>query len=341
MRVKVLGGGAYGSHVTMALRRDGYDARLFETASRLFSGASGQIPARLHAGFHYPRSKLTRDACRAHKAEFMATYGHLTRGVPINLYCVAEHDSLLDFGTYRAIMRNELEFVTVDRPEEFGLQNVEGALLTGERHIIVDRMREFFTEALAGHVEYNMPRGGIDDADWDAVLDATFCAHDQIGVDRFEACLTVLLEGPTDRSVTIMDGALPSLYVWDEAAGLCSLTSAKFTPLARRATWNDARAFLDKHMPTGLLVERGQAMFDQMAFYFPRIRDEYRIVDYRTAIRAMPRSAADARLVDVIRVGERGIRIRAGKLDAIFDAERKVKAMLAEMPGGSVKMLAA
>ena len=74
-------------------------------------------------------------------------------------------------------------------------------------------------------------------------------------------------------------------------------------------------------------------MFSQMEFYFPRIRDEYRIVDYRTAIRALPRSAADARLCEVIRVGERGIRIRAGKLDAIFHAEREVKRLLAEMSG--------
>jgi hypothetical protein len=46
------------------------------------------------------------------------------------------------------------------------------------------------------------------------------------------------------------------------------------------------------------------------------------------AIRAMPRSAAAARLVNVVRVGERAIRVRAGKLDAIFAAERCVMEML-------------
>jgi hypothetical protein len=42
----------------------------------------------------------------------------------------------------------------------------------------------------------------------------------------------------------------------------------------------------------------------------------------------MPRSAADARLVDVVRVGERALRVRAGKIDAIFHAERLVREMI-------------
>jgi hypothetical protein len=39
----------------------------------------------------------------------------------------------------------------------------------------------------------------------------------------------------------------------------------------------------------------------------------------------MPRSGSDARLVDVVRVGERALRIRAGKIDAILHAEQLVR----------------
>jgi hypothetical protein len=69
-------------------------------------------------------------------------------------------------------------------------------------------------------------------------------------------------------------------------------------------------------------------MLDQMAEYWAASRDLYTIADFRLAIRAMPQSAADARLVDVVRVGERTIRVRAGKIDAIFEAEAIVRAML-------------
>jgi hypothetical protein len=36
-----------------------------------------------------------------------------------------------------------------------------------------------------------------------------------------------------DKAVTIMDGPYPSLYPWDEENGICSLTSAKWTPIAK------------------------------------------------------------------------------------------------------------
>ncbi len=344
MRVRVLGGGVYGTHLTLALAEDGYDVELHEIAPRLFAGASGNQPARLHQGFHYCRSKLTRAACQEHFAEFMARYGHLTHGVPVNVYAVAEHESLLDFGTYKQILRDEIEFVTVEsvtsvssakevtveRPAELGLRNVEGAILTGERHFIVDRAREHFTKALGNRVIYNQPPGEVDDPRWDVTVDCTFCAHDSIGIDRFEACLTVLLEGPTDRAVTVMDGPFGSIYPWDESQGLSSLTSAKWTPLARTPTWGAARVFLDGPTAKDAVAECSRGMFAQMVSFYPRIRDEYRIVDHRLAIRAMPRSAADARLVDVVRIGDRALRVRAGKLDAIFHAERVIRDMLRE-----------
>lgn len=328
MRARILGSGIYGCHLATALLADGHDVVVHEIADRVFAGASGNIPARCHNGQHYPRSQLTRAACQAHHAELMHRYGDFTHGVPVNLYAIAEHDSLMDFGTYRQLLKSEIEFITVERPAELGLRNVEGAILTGERHILVDKLRQHFEASLAGHLWFGMPPGEVNDERWDVTIDATFCAHEEIGIDRFEACLTVLLNGPTTQAVTIMDGELPSLYPWDEEQGLCSLTSAKWTPLARRATWKDARFYLDHELSKEMLERHTTEMFNQMAFYYPRIRDEFRVVDHRLAIRAMPKSAADARLIHVLQVGRRALRIRAGKLDAIFDAERQVMASI-------------
>ncbi len=326
MRIRVLGGGFYGAHIAAALAGDN-EVELHEIASRLFNGASGNMPARLHMGQHYPRSKLTRAACQEHFVVFMERYGHLTHGVPVNIYAVARDESLMDFGTYRQVLRDEIELVTIHEPRELGLENVEGAVLTGERHVLVDEAREFFADKLGGLVRYDAPPGEVDSGNWQLTIDCTFCAHDSVGIDRFEACLTVLLEGPVDRAVTIMDGPLPSLYPWDEAQGLSSLTSARWTPLGREATWAGAAA----HFSDGdkIAVHVGE-MFKQMTRFYPRLADEYRVADRRLAVRAMPRSAADARLVDVVRVGERAVRIRAGKLDAIFHAERVIRDMLPE-----------
>src|SRR3954468_24745718 len=104
MRALVLGGGFYGTHTAVSLRAEGHYVELHESATQLFAGASGNIPARAHQGQHYPRSKLTRRACQEHYAEIMTSYGEFTRGVPVNVYAIADHDSLLDFGTYAQVL---------------------------------------------------------------------------------------------------------------------------------------------------------------------------------------------------------------------------------------------
>lgn len=325
IRIRVLGGGWYGCHLTRMLLADGYNVELHEISDRLFSGASGNIPARLHYGFHYPRSKLTRDACREHYIEFMDVYGHLTSNVPINLYCIAMYDSLLDFGTYCDILKNGLEFVTAVNAREFGLENVEGAILTGERHILVDRSREFFQNALCKHIIF----GGKSDNDFDLTIDCTFCARDETNIDRFELCLTVLLQGSIDKAVTIMDGPFPSLYPWDELFGICSLTSAKWTPIVRCKSWGEAKSIMES-IDLSIVHNHSKSMIEQMSFFYPKILD-YRVIDERLAIRAMPRSGCDARLVDIVRIDDRNIRIRAGKIDAIFHAYQCIRDIMRSM----------
>jgi hypothetical protein len=328
MRIRILGGGWYGSHLAVSLIAAGHQVELHEIADRLFAGASGGNPARCHLGFHYPRSAETRDACLGHHREFMASYGHLTRSVPVNIYAIAAEASLVDFGTYRKILKGEVEFVTIPRPEEFGLQNVEGALLTGERHVVIDRAREHFEEVLSDNVCFKERTGNLEDVRWDMTIDCTFNALDADRIDRYEPCVTTILEGPADRAVTIMDGPFPSIYPWDEARGLSSLTSAKFTPLSKVCkSYDQAKAILNR--VTDEEVEaRSKEMLQQISEFWPAAWDRYSIVGHKLTIRAMPKSAADTRLASVERIGSRAMRVRAGKIDAVFHAERLVHEML-------------
>jgi hypothetical protein len=329
MKIRILGGGWYGCSIALGLMADGHEVELHESSDRLFAGASGGNPARAHLGFHYPRSGLTQAACQEHQKEFMARYGHLTRGVPINIYAVAAHDSLVDYRQYVDAFRGKVQFVEID-PADHGLVNVEGAILTGERHIVIDEARKYFTTLLDGHVVFNS-RPAVSADGIDLVVDCTFCANDAENIDRFEPCVTALLEGPTNKAVTIMDGPHGSIYPWNEERGLTSLTSAKFTPFSKSCrSWAEARALLDR-LSENDVSRRCQEMFDQMSFFYPAVRDLYRIADYRLSIRAMPKSAADTRLVDVVSVGERALRVRAGKIDAVFHAERIVKERLSTL----------
>lgn len=329
MRIRVLGAGFYGCFIASSLIADGHDVEVHEVSDRIFSGASGNIPARLHLGApHYPRSFATQVACQEHQADFMRYFGRFTRAVPVNIYAIAAHESLVDFETYRRVLRGQVEFLTIHDPAEFGLTNVEGAVMIGERHIVVDRVRDHFSNLLGWAIKLEMPQGVSDDESFDVTVDCTFCARDSAGVDRYEPCLVVLMEGPVGRSTTIMDGMFPSLYVWDPDRGLSSLSSAKYSPFSKSCkTWEEARALLDSLTPEQV-NRQARDMLESMARFYPAIHREYSVASYRTSIRAMPLSGADTRLVDVVRVNDRTIRVRAGKIDAIFAAADIVKGML-------------
>lgn len=324
--VCILGGGWYGCHISSALAATGIEVELHEKGPELFFGASGANPARLHQGQHYPRSSLTRALCRDNSAKFERVYGFMTRGIPLNIYAIAAQDSLIDFAGYREMLMREIELITIHDLKEFGLQNVEGAILTGERHIIIEVAREHFKKVLGHRVRFNAQPSKDLLSTFDWVIDCTFSAIDPSAIDRYEPCVTGLFSGRTDIAVTIMDGPFPSVYPWQEERGLSSFTSASLTPLSK--TCRDYREA--QKIISGLTVtevrERCEAMRRQLAHFWPEA-DNYLWADAKLAVRAMPRSAADARLVDVVR-NDKTIQVRAGKIDMIFRAEELVREII-------------
>lgn len=327
MKIRILGGGWYGCHLAVSLIRDGHDVVLFEKSNKLFSGASGANPARLHLGFHYPRSSVTRQFSQTHYGKFMDVYSEFTRAVPVNIYATACDGSLVDFGTYSQIMSSEVPCLIVEDPADYGLRNVEGAMLTGERHIIIRKVREFFEEQLRDSVSYNC-EGDVDDA-YDFSIDCTFCSNTSDNVHRYEPCVTAIVRGRCDKAVTIMDGPFPSIYPWDEDNGLLSMTSAKYTPLARCSSYEEARSILDK-CTADEAGARVVEMFKQLGYYYPEVW-ECSLVDAKLSIRAMPNSTSDARFVDIVKTSDNSISVRAGKIDAVVYAEKLVKEVICKL----------
>lgn len=330
MKIAISGAGWYGCSLAYGLKLRGHTVELYDAHS-IFAGASGANPARLHQGQHYPRSRLTRAYCQEHQSAFLDRYGFLTRNVPVNIYAIARDESLVDFGTYCQILRGEIEFITVYQPSEFGLFNVEGAILTGERHIVIREAKDFFNRELGENLtcgKSSILPPDLIPSGYDWHIDCTFCARDSENIERYEPCVTGILEGAADRAVTIMDGPFPSIYPWDEEQNLNSLTSAKFTPLTKACkTYEEARAVLNT-AKRDEITARANAMLDQASTYWPTVRDLYKLVDYRLGIRAMPKSAADARLVDIIKTGPQSLRVRAGKIDAVIHAEKLICEMI-------------
>lgn len=87
----IVGGGFFGASLAVHLRRDlGQRVGLFEMGPELLQRASYANQARVHNGYHYPRSLLTALRCRVNFPRFVDDYGDCIVG---------------DFETYYAVGR--------------------------------------------------------------------------------------------------------------------------------------------------------------------------------------------------------------------------------------------
>ncbi|MFN0033991.1 MAG: FAD-dependent oxidoreductase [Saprospiraceae bacterium] len=128
----VVGGGIFGCYAALHLAGRGAKVAILEKEARLFQKASLVNQARLHGGYHYPRSVATAAMSDEHKARFteehrpmvnqtfekfyaIDRHGSFTDGLQFERFCayldircerVAEHD-LFDFNRLEALYRTE------------------------------------------------------------------------------------------------------------------------------------------------------------------------------------------------------------------------------------------
>jgi hypothetical protein len=144
-KIAIIGGGWYGCQIATSLMSRGCEVQLFEKAPRLFDGASGKNQFRLHAGFHYPRSSVTRNQISEGLSEFRERMPQFIRSLDRCLYAVSTNQSLVDFGTFKEVFQaSGVPFKEV-HPTTFGLTNVEGCVDTKEEmYFFVDSPRIFY-----------------------------------------------------------------------------------------------------------------------------------------------------------------------------------------------------
>ncbi|MFN0213856.1 MAG: FAD-dependent oxidoreductase [Saprospiraceae bacterium] len=128
----VVGGGIFGCYAALHLAGRGAKVAILEKESRLFQKASLVNQARLHSGYHYPRSVATAAMSDEHKIRFtqehrafvnqsfekfyaIDRYGSFTDGLQFERFCeylnipcdrVTEHD-LFNFNRLEALYRTE------------------------------------------------------------------------------------------------------------------------------------------------------------------------------------------------------------------------------------------
>jgi len=337
MRVAVVGAGWYGCHIASELISDGHQVTIFEAQGDIFNGASGINQHRLHLGFHYPRSFPTREQSRDGFKKFREKYPELSTSIATNLYAIAKEHSYLDFETYQQVMiASGLDF-KLQKPADYGLVGMAGAITCDERLVSTNKAREHFRESLQYHLSLNDPVRSIEPiksgvrvngTDFDAAVSCTCGQLEQYkNVSMsYESCLVLLYKGPQDHpALTVMDGPFFSIYPYEN--DLFTLTSVTHTPLKIHDSFGEAQNYLD-NLPSGLIEEKFKLFEAETIAYYPSFPDKFEFVETQTIVKTKPSNRSDTRVCRVEESDTRVIEVIAGKIDSIFFAAERVEQLL-------------
>lgn len=101
----VLGGGIFGTALALELAGRRRRVLLLEAEPALLSRASHANQARVHSGYHYPRSFLTASRSRANFHAFVADYAEAVDRTVKSYYAVARHSSSCTAKTFAELCR--------------------------------------------------------------------------------------------------------------------------------------------------------------------------------------------------------------------------------------------
>ena len=294
VKIGIIGGGWYGCHVGLILKKLGFSVELLEKHDRLFQESSSKNQCRLHLGLHYVRSWSTRKECRIGYDQLIQLYPSSVSPVEENYYVVA-NKSPIDFRTIIDILKgSEVPFEVVN-PKKITIENHQGVVQCNEQYFDHYAAAEYFEKALGKTIQFNCTVSQVDDREdgvtlvtnqgvkeYDLVFD---CTYNALGRAQkyvncyYEPCLTLLYRyiGPREMhpSVTVIDGEFASLYQYaGDVPKVFTLTSVKHTPLGNYATWAENEHRI-KTLSTEELAKKRVLFEADIAQFVPTFKEDF------------------------------------------------------------------
>ncbi|MBK8557697.1 MAG: FAD-binding oxidoreductase [Lewinellaceae bacterium] len=256
----VIGGGIFGCYAALYLARKGMRVALLEKEARLFQKASLVNQARLHSGYHYPRSLATAALSDEHKERFtrehrafvhfsfekyyaIDRFGSFTDAAQFERFCsklgircdrVAEHP-LFNFDRLEALYRTE-EYSF----DPLLLREYYSAQVYAHDHIEVfcqAQLREVAVQGKCWQIafsqqekEYTLESPLVVNATYAAssAVNALFgCAELQLTHEISEIAF-INSKAFSNKGLTVMDGPFGSIMPYGKS-GLLSLSSVAYT----------------------------------------------------------------------------------------------------------------
>ncbi|MSP03218.1 MAG: FAD-binding oxidoreductase [Acetobacteraceae bacterium] len=357
----VIGGGFYGCCLAVFLRRRFRTVMVVDRAGGLLTRASRVNQARLHNGYHYPRSFLTAIRSRKNLDVFRREFPDGVVGGFTHLYAIARGDSKIGHRHFERIVRSigaPLQPAAEHLSALFSPRLIEAVYEVEEPAFDVDVLREILSRRLdeagvevrlnsdvlalrqgPGVIRADMADGTGIDADW--AFNCTYAGLNRIVPSPaathpglvHQLTEIALIEPPGELrhlAVTVMDGPFFSTMPFPSER-LHSLTHVRYTPHLSWPEFGSPDVDTVALLRTARLETRFPWMMRDARRYLPAIGGA-RYVRSLFDIKTIPdgTSADDARPILFHRdaVAPRIVSILGGKLDNIFDVHDFVEQVL-------------
>jgi glycine/D-amino acid oxidase-like deaminating enzyme len=350
----VIGGGFYGCAISLDLKRMGLSrVALIEQSPGLLTRASYANQARIHNGYHYPRSFTTAFRSRANYQRFLERYNYCISSDFTMLYCIARRNSQVTGRWFEQFCRQiGARYTAIDRRlmRLFSATAVEAVFRVDESAFDARKLAHGLRDDLdAAHVDVRTNSEVIDvvpssssvtvrirtgeqvyDFEGGVLLNCTYSRLHKIASQfgglhtglKFEIAEIALIEVPDELKgygVTVMDGPFFSTMPFP-STGLHSLSHVRYTP---HLSWTS------KEAPDCDPYET-LSRYDRRSHFELMQKDVVRflpILEYATYKRSLfevkavliANEADDARPILLERHSPQIYSVLGGKLDNIFD----------------------
>ena len=254
----IIGAGLYGLFSALHCGKKGEKILVLETDEEPFMRATYINQARVHMGYHYPRSLFTAEKSKDYFDKFVKDYGFCINDSFRQVYATSSNLSWTDADKFKKFCASA-EIMCEELPQiNFFREGMcDGAFLTKEFSFDALILRDYFVEEISRlsnvKIIYNNMISSIIKEDKSYVLETdngsfstgfllntTYASTNQIinllGFTpfkiKYELCEIILCkinDELKDVGITVMDGPFFSIMPFGKT-GLHSLTSVTFTP---------------------------------------------------------------------------------------------------------------
>ncbi|MFM5907981.1 MAG: FAD-dependent oxidoreductase [Novosphingobium sp.] len=347
----IVGGGFYGCCLALYLRSLSESVLVIEERDELLTRASRVNQARVHTGFHYPRSFVTALRSRQLSARFAADFGDAVVDDFRMLYAIARRRSKVSTGRFRSMFKDMgASFEPAGKADAalFDADLIEGVFNCTEF--------AFDWTVLQARLQARLRRAGVTVLHGETALKAVMepgrarveCASGKsfagrvlfnvtyAGLNRLplasgfaplpikhELAEVALVRPPhalEGRGVTVMDGPFFSMMPYP-AQGLYSFTHVRYTP---HMSWRDAADAPSAYDVAASLprVSRWRHMMMDARRYMPcadQIDYEESLFDVKTVLTHNERDDGRPILLHRHHAGPDFYSVMGGKIDNIYD----------------------